>query len=454
MQTESGPSVVKPMVWIVMLFAAIGGMLYGYDIGVISGAFLFVKDSIPMDDIQMSLLAGAVLGGGALATLVSGVLSDWLGRKRMIMFAAVIFVLSVFLIAFAHSYDAIFSGRVVQGVAIGIITIAIPLYLTEVMPAKLRGRGVTMFQLFLTLGILVSSLVGLYFTPTHNWRGMFLTALIPGFILLFGSFVLVKSPRWLALKGRYDEAMCSLKVMQDDSRASLELNNIKSHLLYCSGNVPGRETLWQRKFILPLLVVFAIGILNQLTGINSILQFDAVILKNSGLNSNIGAMMGTSLVTFINFLVTCVAISIVDKFERKWLVAIGTGGVTLAMLFCSIVYFIFPESETKGLLMLAGMVGFILFFAMGPGALVWTLLSELLPSRVRSSGMAGALFLNSAASTLLASFFLPMMHHIGFGGVFLICAIATFIYFLLSIFFIPKTSGLSLEEIEEEFTLS
>ena len=451
MREVNKDAAIKPMVWMVMLCSAIGGMLYGYDIGVISGVFLFVKNSIPMNDWQMSLLAGAVLGGGSLATLFSGVLSDMMGRKNFIMLSAIIFIISVFMIAFAHSYNVILIGRAIQGIAVGFTSVVIPLYLTEVMPAKLRGRGVTMFQLFLTLGILLSSLVGLYFTPTQNWRGMFLTALVPGFILLFGSFILVKSPRWLALKGRFDDSMKSLKVMQSEEDALSEMSKIKSHLADNVDVRANRESIWKKKFFFPLFIVFAICILNQLTGINSILQFDSVILKDSGLSSNIGAMMGTTLVTFVNFLVTLIAIFVVDRFERKWLVAIGTAGVTLSMLFCSAIYFLLPVGETKGLLMLSGMMGFILFFAMGPGALVWALISELLPNRVRSSGMAFALFLSAASSTLLASCFLPLMHHIGFGGVFLFCAVSTFVYCLLSIFFIPKTSGLSLEEIEERF---
>ncbi len=445
-------------VWLVMIFAALSGVVYGYDIGVISGVFLFVKDSIPMTDSQLSLLASAVLGGGAISTLISGFLADKFGRKGMIFFSSIVFIISVFIISMAHSYAAILTGRLIQGVAIGIVTIVAPLYLTEVMPAKFRGRGTAMFQLFLCFGILISSLAGIYFTKSHDWRGMFFSALIPGILLFAGSLFIVKSPRWLIKKGRDAEALKSLRRLQPEAVAKNELKRIQDHLLQenlrDTANSFGSiiRLISKRRILTPVLIVFSIAILNQLTGINSILQFDSIILKTSGLNSNIDAMLGTTLVTLINFLITFCMLFFVDSFERKKVMAVGTGGACISLLFCGFVYLMDSTGESKGVLMMMGMTSFILFFALGPGSLVWVLLSELLPGQVRSTGLAVALFLNSAASSLLASVFLSLTHVIGFSGVFLLCAMATFIYFLLSIFFIPKTSCLTLEAIEEGFS--
>ncbi|MBN2689790.1 MAG: MFS transporter [Gammaproteobacteria bacterium] len=158
----------------IMGFAALGGILYGYDIGIIAGALIFMKHGIALSLGQISILVAAVLGGGSLATLVSGPLADRLGRRTLITTAAVLFILGILILVSSHSFDGILIGRLIEGVGVGVITIIIPLYLAEAAPAAIRGSGVTAFQLFLTAGILVAYLVALLFAPFHNWRGMFL----------------------------------------------------------------------------------------------------------------------------------------------------------------------------------------------------------------------------------------------------------------------------------------
>lgn len=436
----------------VFVFAAIGGILYGYDLGIISGALLFVKESIPMTVDQESLLVGAVFGGGALATLISGFLSDWVGRRRMIIAASLIFIVSVLMIYYSQTYATLLAGRLIQGVAVGIVTIVIPLYLTESMPTSLRGRGVTAFQLLLTLGILLASLVSLYFTPDGDWRGMFLTALVPGVIMFVGGFLLSDSPRWLAMKGRYDQSYAILKKTRCVNDARKELIQMRNALESGrAGLGSAHVSIWQRRYIVPIVIVFAIAILQQLTAINSLLQLSAVILKDAGLGSNILAVLGSNAITGLNFLVTIIAICLVDKVERRTLMSFGTGGIVLALIFCAAVSHFLPTGSEKGYILLAGILGFIFFYAIGPGALVWAVLSELLPSRVRSSGLAIALTLNTATSSILASSFLGLVSDIGYAGIFLLCGCFTFVYFLVCFKLIPKTKGRSLEDIEEQF---
>ena len=446
---------MKDAKWLSMatfIFAAIGGVLYGYDLGIISGALLFIRKSIPMTDNQMSFLVAAVLGGGSVATLVTGPLSDWFGRRRMILLSSVIFIISVFIIVFAHTYGVLLFGRLVQGVGVGVITIAVPLYLTEVMPSKWRGRGVTAFQLLLTVGILLATLVGALFTDLGgNWRAMFLTAGIPGVVMFFGCFFLTDSPRWLAMKGRYNAALAVLKKTRPAAEAQRELAQMKKALLSGKKGLHGQGTIWQKRYLVPLAIVFAVGILNQLTGINSFLQFSAIIFKTAGLSSNMVAILGSSAISGLNFVMTIIALLLVDKVERRTLVAIGTAGIVVALVSSGAMYAWLPDGYTKGWLLLIGILVFIFFYALGPGALVWTILSELLPSRVRSSGLAIALFLNSMASTVLASLFLALVDTIHYQGVFWLCGGFTVLYCLLAVFAIPKTSGQSLEDIEEHF---
>jgi SP family galactose:H+ symporter-like MFS transporter len=439
----------------VFIFAAIGGVLYGYDLGIISGALLFIDRDIPMTVNQTSFLVAAVFGGGSIATLASGFLSDWLGRRLMILLSAFIFIISVFIVVFAQSYDMLLFGRLVQGVGVGVITIVVPLYLTESMPTALRGRGVTAFQLLLTLGIFLASLVGLFFTSSGDWRGMFSTALVPGMIMFVGCFFLSDSPRWLAMKGRFDQAYKVLKKTRctDDARRELVQmrNAVESGR---QGFDSAKINIWQRRYMVPICLVFAIAILQQLTGINSLLQLSSVILKEAGLKSNIVDMLGTNAIMGLNFVMTIVAISLVDKLERRTLMSFGTGGIVLSLIFCACVFGFMSEGVDKGFMLLAGVLGFIFFYAVGPGALVWAVLSELLPSKVRSRGLAIALFLNSLTSSIFASIFLGMASHIGYAGVFCVSGFFTLLYFIVCFWLIPKTKGKSLEDIEEQFAVS
>ncbi|MCF6776653.1 sugar porter family MFS transporter [Thiotrichales bacterium 19X7-9] len=435
----------------IMLFSiAIAGMLYGYDIGIINGVFLFVKKDIPMTDQQLSIIAAAVLGGGALATLIAGFLADWLGRRVMVRISGVIFIIGVLLVTFANSYEELLFGRLIQGVSVGIITIVTPLYLAESMPTNLRGRGIVSFQLLLTFGIAIATASGLLFLGDGNWRGMFLTAVIPAIILLVVSLFIKESPRWLALKGRFSEAYNVLCFSNTQDEANKQLIEMKQTLGQ-KNNVAMFKLLFQKKYIFAFLLVCAIGILNQLTGINVFLQFSATILKGSGLESNQASLLGGTTIAVVNFIVTIITFMIVDRFERKTLVAFGTAGIVISLAFCALVYQLLPDNQLKGYLVLAGLIGYIISFAFGPGALVWTLLSELLPSRIRSRGMAVALFLNSAASAILASEFLPMVNQLGYSGAFWLFSCFTSIYFILVVLFVPKTKGKTLEEIERAY---
>ncbi|MDF1795314.1 MAG: sugar porter family MFS transporter [Coxiellaceae bacterium] len=438
--------------WLMIGFAAIGGILYGYDLGIIAGAILFIRESIPMTDAQSSFLVAAVLGGGAIATLISGPLADVFGRKRMILVAAVIFLAGVLSLAYAHTYRMVLLGRLTQGVGVGIVTIIIPLYLAESLPANIRGRGISAFQLLLTFGILMASLVGLYFTPSGNWRGMFLSATVPGLILLVGGLLLPNSPRWLFNKGHEDKAYDILCKSRTHSHAQEEIDRMRALLKKSTTHWKTElKALCSKRYVVPVTIVMLVAMLQQLMGINSILQLSAYILKTGGLSSNITAMLGSTAITSINFLLTIAAFFLVDRIGRKLLLMIGTAGCMISLFCLGCTYFIFDVSLLKGYLLLAGIIGFITAYAIGPGVIVWLVISELLPSRIRSTGMSIALFINSMTSAMLASVFLPLAHRIGYYSVFMLCAIAAGIYFMIAFNVIPETKNKTLEEIEIEF---
>lgn len=436
--------------WFVILFAATGGILYGYDLGVISGALLFISQDIHMTITQTSFLVGAVLGGGAIATLISGALADWFGRKHMIIAAAIIFLLGVFSLVFAHTYYWVLVGRITQGVGVGIITIIIPLYLAEALPSQIRGRGISAFQLMLTIGIVLANVVSVYFVPTHNWRAMFVSASIPGFLLLLGGVFLPYSPRWLYKQGKPEKAKASFAKTHHASWLKREWENFLS-LVHHEEETFGAyfKALKQSKYLKPMLIVLSVACLQQLMGVNSILQFSAYLLKESGLSSNLTAVLGSNTIAGANFIITLIGLFLVDKIGRRKLLCFGTGAAALTLIYSGIIYILLATGPTKAYAMLAGLVAFILSYAIGPGLCIWIVLAELLPAKIRSTGMSVALCANSLISTIFASVFLPLAHEITFGGIFFICAVASGAYCLVCYNSVPETKNKSLEEIEK-----
>jgi MFS transporter, SP family, galactose:H+ symporter len=438
-----------------IIVSAIGGALYGYDLGIISGALAFMHQDIVMTPTQLHIMPGAVLFGGAFSTLVTGPLCDWCGRRKMIIAAAIIFICGVIVISTATNYPALLAGRLIHGIGVGIVTIAIPLYLAEAVPSGVRGGAICTFQLLLTAGILLSSLVGLFFTESGNWRAMFWSAVVPGILLFFGGCLLPESPRWLCLKGRFDEARAALLKSRAEGVASHELTQMQAAIAGSRQIVSGKNrplSLWQKQFMRPLLIVLAVACLSQLTGINSFLQLAPTILKNAGLGSDTIAMLGNTAITGLNFWVTLMALLLIDRVGRRILLCVGTAGIVLALVYSGFIFYYLPPGELKGMLLLTGILAFIFFFAIGPGVVIWMVISELLPLRIRSSGMAVALFLNSMTSAILATVFLGLAEIIGYYGVFWLCAFFTLLYFLTVFFFVPETKSKTLEEIEGHFS--
>ena len=435
----------------IIAFASLGGMLYGYDLGVISGALIFIKRDIYMSLNQESFLIGAVFTGSSFATVISGFLADYFGRKRLIIASTVIFSLSIIMIAFAHTYLQLITGRLIQGASVGIITIVVPLYLTEAMPASMRGRGVTTFQLLLTLGIFFSSGIGLYYSHSGNWQAMFLVALIPSNIMTIGCFFLTESPRWVAMKGDFAKVLSILKKTRSAIDAKKEMLEIKRFIRREELRSYHRGYLWQRKYVTSLLLVFSIAVLQQLTGMNLILQLTTTILAHAGLNSYVHTMLDTNVITGLNVLVTIIAVFVADKFERRTLMSFGTGGIVISMLYCSLISYYLSPSLIKANLLLYGLLSFVVFYAIGPGALVWVVLAELLPLKIRGNALGMALFLNSITSSVFSDVFFSLAMHIHYAGVFGMCGSFTCLYFIISLFFIPKTRGKSLEDIEAGF---
>lgn len=438
--------------WVLMiaLLVGVGGILYGYDIGVVSGALLFIHKVIPMSPTQTGIIVGAVLAGSLLGTLSAGPLADRFGRKSVIALSSVVFMVGVMFIVMAHSFLSLLIARLLLGIGVGIVSVAVPLYVTEIVPSKDRGKYVTFFQLFLTFGIVSAYFVDLAFTPSGNWRGMFEVVLIPAVILLAGCAILPESPRWLIANKQSKKAWGILTRTHSEDEAEIEFRDIHNSLQQSGGS--WRE-LFSRKLVLPLGIAISVAILNQWTGINSFLQYAPSILKQAGLGSNVVVMLGSAGIGVLNFLCTLAAIFMVDKIGRRPLLITGIVGVVLSEIFLGYIHYLSTSPQQAGLMSLFGLFAFIMSFAIGPGVVVWLAISELFPTRVRGKGIAICLFFNSLAGSLMASLFLDIDKLLGMSGAYWLCACFSVVYFLIVYFLLPETKQQSLEKIQQQFEL-
>lgn len=447
----ASPNRLPAMAWLAIAIAALGGMLYGYDIGIIAGALVFMKDALSLGPSEMSWIVAAVLGGGSLATLVGGPVADAIGRKATLLIAGVVFALGVVVTAIATGYIGALGGRLVQGIGVGLVTIVVPLYMVEVMPPAVRGRSVTLFQLFLTFGILAGYLVGYFFNASGDWRAMFATALVPAAAFVLLGLALPKSPRWLISKGRPDAARAALARTHSAEEAKSTYAELVEQARTDNRGAGSWLLLLAPGYRKAFFLALAIGLLNQLTGINTLLQFNTLILDQSGLGGGASAVLGSVSVGLTNFVVTIIGLLLIDRVGRRPLLIIGTAGAAVALVFMALVHLTTEPSAFQGYATLAGLIGFVIFFAVGPGIVVWLAISEVLPLAIRAKGMAVALFANSLMSTILAGVFMSIVATTGYAGAFALLAIAVFVYMLVAIFPLPETRGRKLEEIERHF---
>ena len=345
---------------LLLIISGMGGALYGYDLGIIGAALLYLDKSIALSEQQTSLIVAAVLAGGTVSSLMAGVLADLFGRRTIAILSATMFILSVGLICCANGFIPLISGRLLQGLSAGMIAVVIPLYLAECLPAAVRGRGTAIFQLALTIGIMVAMAVGAGFSAHVDavarladaeglasardsaWRLMFATAVVPGLLFLLGCLFIAESPRWLQRRGRPQEALAALSRSLPINEAAAELTSI-AQAAPAVGS--GRDSLFQRRYVIPFILACAILALNQATGINSLLQYVVIIMSQAGLGETEAANAGLAI-TVVNVLFTVVALFLVDRKGRTFLLKLGTGGIVLALLLCAFVFNRFEAQAT------------------------------------------------------------------------------------------------------------
>jgi len=430
--------------------AALGGLLFGYDTGVISSALLFVRAVFHLSTAGQSIVAGIVLVGAVLGAIVAGTLSDRFGRRRVILVTALAFVIGALLSAAAASVATLLEGRLLIGVAIGVASMLTPLYLAEIAPAASRGAVTSLNQLCITLGILVSYLVGYSFATTpEGWRWMLGLGAVPGAILAAGMLVLPESPRWLAGHNRMLEAEAVLRRLRaSPAEVADDLAILRTDLLREDGRLEPWSALLAHRLRPALIVGVGLAMFQQITGINTVIYFAPQIFQAAGLSSASVSILATAGVGAVNVAMTLVSIWLIDRVGRRALLSWSLGGMAMTLLILA-GGFTFGTSGPLGWLTVLSVAAYVAFFAVGLGPVFWLLIAEIFPLAVRGRAMSLATISNWGFNLLVTISFLGLIDLCGRAGTFLLYGVSTLVGLVFTAVLVPETKGRSLEEIED-----
>jgi sugar porter (SP) family MFS transporter len=426
--------------------AALSGILFGYDTGVVSGAILFMNDEFHLSAQTNGIVVSAVLLGALMGALGSGHLADKLGRKKLLIADAIIFIVGTLVTATGDSIVWITVGRVIVGVAIGVASYVAPLYISEIAPAKYRGALVSLNQLAITIGILLSYIVDYYFAQFGAWRWMFAAGVVPAFGFFLGLMYLPDSPRWIAARGDTKKALAILqRIHGNPQQAAKELTDIQNSLQKQKQNW---RVLFSPAIRSTLTIGIGLAVIQQVTGINTIIYYAPTIFKMAGFQSASSAILATMSVgvTFVVF--TLVALPLIDTLGRRPLLLLGLTGMTLSLLALSWAFHFTTPLPSLKWIAISSMLVYIACFAFSLGPIMWLMIAEIYPLKVRGLGCSLATAANWGSNMLVAYTFLSFVEILGASGTF-------FLYFLISIFgiffiyfLVPETKSVTLEQIE------
>ncbi len=438
--------------YIIAVVASLGGLLSGFDTGVISGALLFIDETWPLDSLTKGWVVSSALVGAVIGAAANGILADIYGRKKVIIATAVIFALGSILCGFASSVSWLIAGRMILGLAIGMVNFVVPLYLSEISPQKIRGTLVSLYQLAITAGILFSYLINRIFALSeYNWRWMLGCGLIPALILVIGISFLGDTPRWLVSKKREKEAIHIFQKIDPDANAKLHISEIKS-AMNTSENLSTSSSNFRHWMLLPLLIGIGMMFMQICTGINTIIYYTATIFTAAGFTNTLSALYATIGVGFVNFFMTFIAILFTDKLGRKPLLYAGLSGMTVSLFVLGgSFYLIDTLGENLKWIAVSSVVIYIACFAFSLGPIGWIIISEIMPLKIRGLAMSICTMANFGFNFLIALTFPVLVEHIGEAYTFWIFGIVGIFSLWFTFRYIPETKGCSLEQIENHW---
>lgn len=431
------------------IVAALGGLLFGFDSAVVAGTTAGLTRSFALDERSLGFTVAIALVGTVAGSLLAGIPGDKYGRRDSLRGMAVLFIISALGCAFAWDWYSLLAFRFIGGLGIGGSSVLGPMYISEIAPPKLRGRLVGFFQFNVVAGILIAYLsnylVGRGNFGPEDWRVMLGVSGAPAVLFFVMLFTIPRSPRWLAQKSRVAEArqvLVTIGVRNVDA----ELDNIVQSIDAEHGHA--NEPLFRRAYRLPIFLAVSVALFNQLSGINAIIYYSNDIFRLAGFDRVSGDLQ-TVLIGLTNLAAVVAAMSIIDRVGRKTLLLIGSVGCAASLAGVAA---IFLSGRAQHLLVWC-LVGFIAFFSFSQGAVIWVLISEVFPNRVRAKGQSLGSFTHWFMDAVIAYLF-PVVAAKSRGGVFVFFAAMMALQFFVVLFFYPETKGVSLEEMQKKFGIA
>ncbi|KAA9287794.1 MULTISPECIES: sugar porter family MFS transporter [Corynebacterium] len=431
----------------VAIIAALGGLLFGYDTGVISGALLYIQRSFELTPGQESTVTAMLLVGAAIGAFLGGRVADSLGRRGTILLGAVGFIIGSIWCAFATSAFSLGAARTLLGVCIGGVSIVVPMYISEMAPPHVRGRLVSLNSLMIVIGQLVAFLTNSALASSGNWRLMLGLGAVPGIVLLIGMLVLPDTPAYLVRRGQEGKALAVLRQMQGDEAtlAEVAVGEASSSADQRAAERLAVKTPWVRRTV---IIAMLIGVTQQVTGANAIMYFAPTMMNKVGLSTE--SSVYTSIIIGIASVISCaIGMSIIDRVGRRRMLIIGLVGCASSLLVLAPVYGLSSNSSTGAMMSLLLMTVFIVFQQAAVSVATWLLISEIIPTEARGLGMGLAGLALWVANWFVAQAFLPMVDAVGGAWSFFFFAITGAIALVFTIKAVPETSGKTLAEVRE-----
>ncbi|WP_317627713.1 sugar porter family MFS transporter [Halotalea alkalilenta] len=440
---------IVPMVWLSCALAAIAGLLFGMDIGVISGALPFITDEFEISTAMEGWIVGSMMFGAAIGACGASWVSKSLGRKKALLLSALLFFAGALVAVVAWNPSILVVARILLGLAVGVASFTAPLYLSEVAPERIRGTTISFYQLMVTVGILAAFVSNLAFSYIESWRWMFGVLMIPAGMLFVGVMMVPNSPRWLASQDRFGEAREVLtKLRSSQVEVDYEMKEIEQSIEEEDKNQGWALFRSNSNFRRSVLLGIGLQIVQQFTGMNVMMYFAPRIFEMSGFQGTEAQLWSTVVVGLVNVLATFIAIGFVDRLGRKPILYIGFAVMAAGMAVLSGILAIGPTTTFLQYTAMTALLVFVTGFAMSAGPLIWTLCAEIQPLRGRDFGIGCSTVANWVANMMIGTFFLTMLDALGGPMTFGLLAIVNLAFIVFTLLLVPETKGISLERIE------
>ncbi len=428
---------------LITLIAAVGGLLFGFDTGIISGALIFLQRSFELSTLAKEVVVSSVVLGALLGAIISGSVADRFGRRTMLIVSSLLFLLGTALATFASSLVYLVAGRLVLGFAIGISSYTVPLYISEMAPAAKRGRLVLLSSIAITGGQAVAFISDYWLAASADWRAMFALGFIPAVMLLLGLLFVPATPRWLVLKGKLQQAKHVVSRFNHDVSVSELVRMQADQDMVSKVSMSG---LFRSPLRGVLVIGLMLGILQQFCGINTVMYYGPFIFKAAGFKGVHAQIMATFVLGLVNTAMTVVTVYTVDYFGRR---ALLKGGMLLAMISLLFVGFLFKVSAGwVHWAMIVGLVCYIAGYAISLGSLFWLIIAEIYPLSMRTRAMSFVTAMQWAANFVVAMTFLTILNHVGASVTFWMYASVCLFAIIFAHFWLPETKQVSLERIQ------